>query len=104
MARKNKNEQVTAPFIMMGTKKGAVKRGAQKVAQSDFLTIDGFTTFIFNPTEKQIKAKLPMCSLRMVMHGRTIAVLNSRYVNIKELKRYLRDAEKLSKKEVKAKK
>lgn len=97
-----KEQKVTHPFIMMGTKKGALKRGAQKVLQSDLLTIDCFTGFMYNPTLQQIKNKPPMCSLRIVTEKRTIAILSSRYLDFKTLKRYVRDAEKLTqKKEVK---
>lgn len=84
-----KKQKVTHPYIMRGS-----KRGAEKVLQSDLLTIDCFTAFMYNPTEEQIKKKPPICSLRVVTQKRTTAILSSRYVDFKTLKRYVKNAKK----------
>lgn len=100
MQRKNKKQQVTNPYIMK-----AHKKGAGKAVQSDLLTLDLFTAFMYVPTAAQVKQKPHNCSLTMPTGKGSTTVLSSRYLDIKALSQYLKSVEKQTpKKEVKAKK
>lgn len=96
MQRKNKKQQVTNPYIMK-----AHKKGAGKAVQSDLLTVDLFTAFMYLPTVAQVKKRPPVCSLTMPTEKGSTTVLSSRYLDIQALTKFLKQTPK---KEVKAKK
>lgn len=83
----------TSPFIMQ-----AHKKGAGKAAQSNYLTLDLFTAFMYVPTQAQVDQKPPICSFTIATEKGSTTLLSSRYLDMKALTKYLKNAEKQTKK------
>lgn len=78
---------LTHPYIMK-----ANKNGAKKAVQSEHITLDLFTTFMYLPTSAQVKQKPPFCSLTVATDKGSVQVLKSRYLDLKGLTAYVKRA------------
>jgi hypothetical protein len=87
MTRKGKRGE-THPFVMQRGKE------TKKVAQSDRLTPELFTTCVYVPTVEQIKAKPPVFGFTYATDKGMRTLLSSRYLNVEMLNYLLNGRQK----------